>query len=110
MTTSGILIDMYKLQNKTTGAEVFALRFTENCVLDRSGWSNNLVSIWEDFLSGTRYSVEDANWNLHLKLYESVKVIHGDWVIRSNEGFYFPISEKLLTTLYTFVGTKPDGL
>lgn len=101
---------MYKLQNKTTGAEVFALRFTEDCVLDRSGWSHNLVPIWEDFLSDTRYSVEDANWNLHLKLYESVNVIHGDWVIRNNEGFYFPISEKLLTTLYTFVGTKPEGL
>ena len=99
---------MYKLRNKHTGVDVFALGFLEDCVMDKSGWGAKLVPIWAEFLSNIDYSFEDANWNLRLKLYNSVNVIHGNWVIRNHEGFYFPISYKLLTELYDFVGTKPD--
>lgn len=101
---------MYKLQNKTTGAEVTAMRFSEKDVLKRFDWEPIMDSSWDEFLLETKYSVIDDNWKLYLKLYESLIVKEGDWVIRNNEGFYFPISQKLLITLYTFVGSKPEGL
>jgi len=113
---------MYKLRNKQTGVEVFALGFTKestfkSTIQDYADkieiWNSlrtpkKLTAIWNEFLSNVEHELEDRNWKVVIKIYEGVIVNEGDWVIRNQEGFYFPIHYKLLTKLYDFVGTKPD--
>lgn len=99
---------MYKLRNKQTGVEVFALGFLGESVANKDPLYPTLVPIWKDFLNDTPFFVENLNWSFVLKLYESITVRETMWVIRNQEGFYFPIRYKLLIELYDFVGTKPD--
>lgn len=110
MTTSGTLTNMYKLQNKLTRATVFGLRYHIDNVKDRSSWNPKLDPIWEEFLLDTPYSIQDDNLDCYLKLYGSLKVRHGDWVLLNDQGFYFPITQSILTTLYEFAGAKPEEL
>lgn len=115
---------MYKLKNKATGVTVSTLKFYSESVHRKTLAENAstldlwisirdpkvLVPIWKEFLNEVPHELEDRNWQCVIKLYEGIVVREGDWVIKNQEGFCFPITTELLQLLYDFVGAKPEVL
>lgn len=87
---------MYKFTNKETGAQVSAMKFTKECLDNRC-----IVSIiFENFASTLPYTVDI---NGVFKLYSGIEVPEDYWIVKNNEGFYFPIMEKELLDKYHFM-------
>ncbi len=88
---------MYKFKNKQSGLEVTAMKFSFNCLDSRFTES----IIFEKFAESLPYTCDEHTF----KLYGGNEVPEGYWIVKNNEGFYFPILEKELLDKYNLVNS-----